>query len=155
MNESEAFFIWVHILEDLKYYRMFDRTMSKLRSHMKVLEEHLKSAYPEIYDKVINEVGLEDLSPIFCSIVSTVFVVDLQHDSPEIAAHIFDVFLVDGESVVYTLITKFISLKEVKMLELDEEDFITYFKRSLPRECFCENSLQLLLDCDLAIQRKF
>ena len=40
------------------------------------------------------------------------FVADLQTVNPEIATHIFDVFLIDGEKVIFTLITKFIMLKE-------------------------------------------
>jgi hypothetical protein len=41
----------------------------------------------------------------------TIFVANLQDSNPEVASHIFDVFLIDGERVIFTLLMKFIFLK--------------------------------------------
>lgn len=146
-NESDAFYIWIYIMENLKYKKVFDETLSKLRYHLKMVEEHLKCAFPNVYDILINDLGI-DLSPIFTSIVQTIFIADLQHESPEIASHIFDVFLVDGESVVYSLITKFIALKEHRIYEYEDNELIIYIKQELPKECFAENTMLQLLDAD-------
>ena len=49
-----------------------------------------------------------NLEVVFWSQIMTVFISDLMDGSPEIATHIFDVFLIDGEMVIYTMFIKFI-----------------------------------------------
>jgi len=41
-------------------------------------------------------------------LVMTMFIGNLQQSSPLTATHIFDVFLVDGERSIFTLLMKFI-----------------------------------------------
>ena len=48
-NESAAFYLWLHITETLKYRKVYDHSMSKLCYHLRVLEQHLKCAFPEVY----------------------------------------------------------------------------------------------------------
>ena len=78
---------------------------------------------------------------MFTTTIATVFLADLQSCSPLTASHIFDVFLSDGESVIFTLITKFIELKEAKILATDEFDLLVYLKQHLPTECLSENTI--------------
>jgi len=73
---------------------------------------------------------------IFTSIITTIFIGDLQSKCPKIASHIFDVFLVDGERVIFTLIMKFIKMKEETILDMFDEDLQKYMKHKLPHECF-------------------
>lgn len=61
------------------------------------------------------------MAPVFTSTVCTMFVGDLQGVYPNIALQIFDAFLIDGECVIFTLITKFITLKQEQMLEIEED----------------------------------
>lgn len=75
-NESIAFYIWIHIIETLKYRRIYDHTMSKLIYHLRVVEEHLRCAFPEVYDLIMNQVEI-DLTPVFVSTIATVFLADL------------------------------------------------------------------------------
>lgn len=57
----------------------------------------------------------------------TAFVGDLQSVFPDIATHIFDVFLIDGECLIFILITKFITLQHDHMLQIVEDvDFLKY-----------------------------
>lgn len=103
-NESDAFYMWLHICETLKFRRVYDHKMSKLCYHLRVVEEHLKCAYPEVYDQLLNQLEV-DLTPVFTTTIATIFLADLQSVWPETVSHIFDVFLSDGESVIFTLIT--------------------------------------------------
>ena len=86
------------------------------------------------------------LAPIFTSIVTTIFIADLQRDSPRVAAHIFDVFLIDGEKVIFTLITTFIQLKEKKILTLSDDELQKYMRYKLPFDCFNELTTQELFN---------
>lgn len=144
-NESDTFFIWIHIIENLRYRKIFDKTLSKLNYNLKMVEQHLKCAFPEVYEKILYQLEI-DLSPVFTSIIQTVFIYDLQSVSPLIAQHIFDVFLLDGESVIFTLITKFIAMKEKVIVEMDDFELLNYLKRELPNECLTEKTMQDLLD---------
>jgi hypothetical protein len=75
-NESFAFYFWIHIIETLKYRRIYDEHMSKLSYHLHVVEEHLKCAFPEVYDLIMNIIEI-DLTPVFTSTIATVFLADL------------------------------------------------------------------------------
>ena len=75
-NESTAFYMWIHITETLKFRRVYDNTMSKLIYHLKVVEEHLKCAFPGIYDQIMNQLEI-DLTPLFTSTIATMFLADL------------------------------------------------------------------------------
>lgn len=123
-NESLAFFIFIHISENLKYRLMYDQTLSKCRAHTEFLTHFMMGTFPMIYDRLINDCMLIDLNPLFCKTVLTMFVYDLQAGYPETARHIFDIFLFDGESVMFTLVTKFITLQHDFMLDIeDDNDF--------------------------------
>jgi hypothetical protein len=71
---------------------------------------------------------VENLAPYFTDIVMTMFVANLQDSSPEIASHIFDVFLIDGEKVIYSLLMKLIDLKVDTLLNLYEDELTQYLK---------------------------
>jgi hypothetical protein len=55
--------------------------------------------------------------------------------SPEIATHIFDAFLIDGEMVIYLLFIKFIDNLQEEILERYDEDLNIFMKKEMPREC--------------------
>ena len=83
------------------------------------------------------------LVPVFSSILQTIFI----YDSPEeIATHIFDVFLLDGETVIFTLLLKMIELKEEKILNLYDHDLLQYIRSEMPNECLSEINMLYLMD---------
>lgn len=65
----------------------------------------------------------------------TIFISDLMDTSPEIATHIFDAFLIDGEMVIYLLFIKFIDNLQEEILERYDEDLNIFMKKEMPREC--------------------
>ncbi len=58
----------------------------------------------------------------------TIFIVDLMDDNPEIATHIFDIFLVDGEIIIYKLFIKFIENNHDEILSLRDEKLTKFLK---------------------------
>ncbi len=90
--------------------------------------------------------------PYFCGLIMTIFVSELQDVTPRIAAHIFDVFLVDGQGVIFTLLIKFIQLKEQTILEFDDiDDLQDYMRKELPKDCLKEYPMHLLLDFEAQV----
>ena len=83
------------------------------------------------------------LVPVFSSIIATIFI----YDSPEqVATQIFDVFLLDGEQVIFTLLLKMIELKEEKILNTFDHDLLKYIRQKMCKECLDEISMPVLLD---------
>ena len=76
----------------------------------------------------------------------TMFIANIQDCHPDIARDIFDVFLIDGETVVFTLLLKFFSLKEEKLLNLEDNELMKFMKETMPKECLTEFKLPDLLD---------
>ena len=97
--------------------------MTRLVAHLDLIKEILSTGYKEMHDHLMeenyavkepdpNEIN-EDvcgLVPIFASLLITTFISDLQDHTPNIATHIFDCFLIDGEKVVFTLLMKFMQM---------------------------------------------
>jgi len=107
--------------------------MSKLKEHMDLIDNIMMTSFPDIY----NHLQEEEITifQITCMLVMTAFVGNLQQCSPLIACHIFDVFLFDGESTIFTLLMKFIQIKETTIMELYDDDLTEYMMHKLPYEC--------------------
>ena len=150
-DEVSSFYIFLYMMNNLQYRNVYDEQLSKLNEHLEIIEEHLHTSFPEIYNHLVDEMFV-NLVPVFTNIITTIFVADLQQSSPRIACHIFDVFLIDGEKVVFTLLMKFLSLKEDKILELIDDDLLRYMKTKLPIECLTENAMDELFDFNATIE---
>jgi len=82
----------------------YDMNTSKLIELLEFLECVLETAWPEVYEHIMTEIEIS-IVPVFASLISTIFI----YVSPEaVAVHIFDVFLLDGEQVIFTLLLKMI-----------------------------------------------
>lgn len=115
---------------------MFDKYLSKLNAHLNFLKEFIESTFPLIYNRIIEECDLIDLSPIFTKIMMTMFIAELQEIYPLITNHIVDVFLCDGECAIFTLITKFITLQHDYMIDIeDTQEFEKYITKQMPKDC--------------------
>ena len=53
-NEVDAFYIFVHIVENLEYRRVYDQELSKLKDHLDLIESVLMTGFPEIYEHFID-----------------------------------------------------------------------------------------------------
>ena len=66
--------------------------------------------------------------------------------SPEIATHIFDAFLIDGERVIYILFINFITNLESEILSLSDEHLNRFMKNEMPKACLKKKKMHELLD---------
>lgn len=73
-DECLAFFVFIHISEDLKYRHMYDHHMTKCQSHIQFLTQFIQGTFPEIYHRLIEECELVDLTPVFSRTVITMFI---------------------------------------------------------------------------------
>ena len=99
-----------------------------------------------MYEHLKEQIDEVSLVPIFASLVITIFISDLQDYTPSVATHIFDVFLIDGESVVFTLLMKFMQLQQDEILKYYEEELQYYMRKQMPFDCLKNNPMYELLD---------
>lgn len=115
---------------------------TKLINLLSFLECVLETAWPDIFNHIMDEIEIS-LVPVFSSIIQTIFI----YDSPEsVATHIFDVFLLDGESVIFTLLLKMLEHKQGKILSIYGHDLLTYIRCQMSNECLSEISMPILMD---------
>ena len=150
-DEVNSFYVILHIMQKHQYRHIYDSEISKINEHLTLLEEILQTSFPKVYHHLVDEMFI-NLVPIFLNIITTIFVADLQSKTPEIATYIFDVFLLDGESVIFTLLTQFITLKQDTILRLRYDDLLNYLRYKMPLECFKERSMAELLDLPYTIE---
>ena len=91
----------------------------------------LETAYPDVYKHIAAEID-ESLVPVFTSNIQTIFI----RDCPKkVAMHIFEVFLLDGEQIIFTLLLKMIELKEETILKIPGHNLLVYLQSIMPYEC--------------------
>ena len=116
----------------------FNIEMTKLKELLEFLEQVMQTTWSNVLKHIINEIfeGDEDqvsLVPIFSPLLQTIFV----YQTPEkIALHIFDVFLFDGDQVIFTLLINMIKMQEDKILQLESKELLDYMKKEMTKECF-------------------
>jgi len=141
-NEEDAFYCLVHVMQNHDWRGCYDLYTSKLINLLELLECILETGYPEVYNHIMTEIEIS-LVPVFASIIQTIFI----YDSPEhIATHIFDVFLLDGDSVIFTVLIKMIELKEEKILATEGHELLDYLRKEMSEECLREFSMDTLMD---------
>jgi hypothetical protein len=110
-NEIDAWYFLVYICIHHKWREVYKPEMTKLKEIALLLNEIISTTYPEIHEHFVNTSMLEVdqmIQLLFSSQIISIFISDLYEESPEIATHIFDVFLLEGEIVICTLFIKFI-----------------------------------------------
>lgn len=64
------------------------------------------------------------------------------YDAPlEISVRIMDLFLLEGEGVLFNVIFTLVQLKREKILATDGSELYTYLKKEMLKECYEENLL--------------
>jgi hypothetical protein len=111
IDQEDAFYCFIHVMKKHDWRGCYDMGTTKQVQLLALLESMLETAYVDVYNHIMTEIEIS-LVPCFSSLISTIFI----YDSPEnVALHIFDVFLLDGEQVIFTLLLKMIELKEKKI----------------------------------------
>ena len=121
--------------------------MAKITEHLTLLEELLRTTFPKVQQHLEKEFGQSAcLEIVFWSHLMTIFIVDLMDQHPQIATHIFDIFLIDGEIMIYTLFMKFIENLHDEILTKKDEQLSIYLKNKLPVECLKKVEMYQLFD---------
>jgi hypothetical protein len=104
-NEEEAFYIFCYIMDELKWSLIFEPSMERIMTYITNFEAVISGGYFELAKHIMNEnSGSLDLYTYFGSVLTSLFVRDLQVKYPQTLMHIFDVFLLDGEEVILQLL---------------------------------------------------
>jgi len=151
-NEVDTFYCFLHIMNDLRWREMFKEGMAGIKMSLSFISETLATTYPDVYNHFIEEMDNADIEPYFIDIVMTAFVFSLMSVSPQIATHIFDVFLIEGERAIFQLIIKFIDLQEKEILHQYEDNLPEYLKKRMPFECLKKYPMYQLLDFEASIE---
>lgn len=75
-DEENSYFILLHIMYQLKYRNVYDRSLSKTREHLQMIEEMIETGFPIFYEHLLEEVDV-DLAPYFTNVIMTMFVTNL------------------------------------------------------------------------------
>ena len=144
-NEEDAFFMLIHVCVRLRWRDVYIPSMIKFIEMSTLIEEILSTTYPKVHKhmEMNSDLRVQDM---FQRQIITIFISELSEHNPELATHIFDVFLLEGEIVFYTLIIKFIEHSHDKILELDDENLDKFIINDMPRLCLDANPLYELLD---------
>jgi len=116
-----------------------------LVSLLKSLETQVKKRLPRVF-RHLQEQEVQVAMP-FTPFLMTIFSCSTPH---AMAIRVMDMFLVEGEHVLFILLLRMLALKEGHVLELQGEvrprqRLYAYLRQKLVWECFDEFSMQLLL----------
>ena len=105
-----------------------------------MLEERLEEEQPEVLEHLrANSLEIDRISPIFL----TLFV----YETPiEIATRLFEVFILDGDMALISILMRMIELKAGDLLDREDMELQNYVLRRMTTECVEEYSVGYLLD---------
>lgn len=114
-------------------------------SLLKSLESQVKKRLPKVFHHL--QAQEVQIAMPFTPFLMTIFSCGTPH---AMAVRIMDMFLVEGEHVLFILVLRMLALKESHVLELQGEvrtrqRLYAYLRQKLVLECFDEFSMQLLL----------
>lgn len=75
-DEMNAFYVLVHIMQELDYRNIYDKHLTKTRAHLEIISEILESGHPEFYEHLQDEVDV-DLAPYFTNVIMTMFIANI------------------------------------------------------------------------------
>uniref|UniRef100_A0A7S3ITL6 Rab-GAP TBC domain-containing protein n=1 Tax=Strombidium inclinatum TaxID=197538 RepID=A0A7S3ITL6_9SPIT len=139
-------------MNKLEWRKVFNVDMQGLVDHLDFIADMLSTTFREVYDHLIEELDEVNLVPYFTGMIMTVFISDLQDISPQIATHIFDIFLFDGHLSIFQLLTKFISLQEEEIKQMYDEDLQFYIAKQMPLDCLKKYPMYQLLDFEASVE---
>jgi len=127
-TEEDAFYCLVHFMVCHGWRGCFDTQLSRLNSFLDFFSCVLETSFPDVFEKIMEEVGV-NLVPVFSSNIQTIFIYECNE---QVAAPIFDVFLLDGEQVIFVLLLKMIERCEQEILSLEDHDFLDFLRSQMP-----------------------
>lgn len=139
-REEMVFWTFVQIMFEKNWRLVFKSGTPKLVSMLESLSRQIKHRLPEVHKHFLTE-GAEIM---IC--FSQYFITLFMYDTPiPMSMRIMDLFLLEGEQVLFNLIIKMLLFKREKVLALNGQYLYTYLRSRLVRECYDEYHLATLL----------
>lgn len=141
-DDEDAFWCLEELLNGEHSWRdIFSDDTPKLCSLLREIEERLKKKCPKVLTH-LNETTQLNVEAAFSSIFITLFIYDLNQAQ---ATRIFEMFLLDGESLLVKFLVRMIRYKEKRILQMYEGELLKYLRQGMIQECLQEYPLERLL----------
>lgn len=106
---------------------------------MKAMKKEVKKRFVDLYFHFKREDV--QLAACFSQYFLTIFL----YDTPtSIGLRIFDVFLFEGERVLFELLYRMLALKKERLMEMQSQELFGYLRKRIVKECFEEFNLTTL-----------
>jgi hypothetical protein len=127
-------------MQDKNWRLVFKTGTPKLLTMLQSLGRQLKSRLPEVHRHFVEE----EVEMMVC--FSQYFITIFMYDTPlHMSVRIMDLFLLEGEHVLFNLVLKMVLLKKDAILALSSQDLYAYLRSQLVRECYDEYDIATLL----------
>ena len=137
--EERVFWVFIGIMVWKDWGSIFERNLEGLKSRLTVLETLMAEHVPTVYQKIIDfEWDLTIFSQYYITIM-------LYNTPTGFSKIILDLFFLDGENVLHSLIIRMMKMQEDKILGcMDEGQIMNYFKKDMINDCYvsiCKNQV--------------
>ena len=141
LPQSEAaFWVFVQLLTERGWKKVFYPNTPKLKSLLNSLNQQVEKRFPDIYDHCMTQ-SIEPAQP-FAQFFISLFCTDCPLP---MSVRFLDVFMNEGEHVLFVLILRMLQGKRNAILSLQGDELYTYLRKRLAAECCQEFGLQFLL----------
>ncbi|CAG9313169.1 unnamed protein product [Blepharisma stoltei] len=138
-SEELTFWTFVSIMWDKNWREVFKTGTPKLVGMLDSFSNKLQSLLPEVHCHLQTEnLEITCFSPFFITIFGCK--APIQN-----AMRVIDMFLYEGEQVLYSLLLNMLTLKRGKILRMNFEELFRYFNNEMAKECLDEYNLATLL----------
>jgi hypothetical protein len=128
-------------MHDLNWRSIFDERNPKIALLLRDLENNIKENNFEVWEHLDAE-EFVSMEASFSSQIITSFI----YDAPmNIAEHVFECFLLEGEQALVDIIAGLVKLKSETILQLEEIALMNYLRKELILECFEEYTLKQIM----------
>lgn len=131
-DDEDAFWCLEELLNGEHSWRdIFSDDTPKLCSLLREIEAKLEVKCPKVLTH-LNETTQLNVEAAFSSLFITLFIYDLPQ---ALATRIFEMFLLDGESLLVKFLVRMIRYKEKKIITLYEGELLKYIRSGMIQEC--------------------
>jgi len=137
---EDAFWVFVQILSERGWKKVFYPNTPKLKSLLTSLNQQVEKRFPDIYAhcQAQSIEPAQPLSQFFISIFCT--------DCPlDMSIRILDVFIHEGDHVLFVVILRMLQAKRGVIVGLEGAELYNYLRKRLATECCQELGLEFLL----------
>jgi hypothetical protein len=114
-----------------EWQEIFDHELLGLKKRLKILEELMIKHVPTVYQKLIDSEW--DIT-IFSQYYITIMLYNTPKDFSKI---ILDLFFLNGENALHSLIIRMMKLQEDKIVAFEDLcELMNYFKKEMIMDCF-------------------